>query len=118
MIKGNCRVVWVIYVLLLNACMTPFQQVERDRPPLKRILEQDIKELTPQADPITMTGNQSPYWVNGVRYKVLESASKYREVGVASWYGQKFNAKLTSNGEIFDVYGISCLLYTSDAADE
>lgn len=100
-------VAWIVCGLLLSACAGPLQQVEQDSPPLKRISEEDIKELTPRADPIVMTGNQSPYSVNGVKYEVMESASNYREIGIASWYGQKFHGKATSNGEIFDVYGVS-----------
>ena len=64
-------VAWIVCGLLLSACAGPLQQVEQDSPPLKRISEEDIKELTPRADPIVMTGNQSPYSVNGVKYEVM-----------------------------------------------
>lgn len=93
--------------VLLNACTGSFQRAEVDSPPLKPIAEENVVELTPRADPIVMTGNQSPYRVNGVEYKVMESAKNYRETGIASWYGQKFHGQATSNGEIFDVYGVS-----------
>jgi len=43
--------------------------------------------------------------VNGVFYTVHGSARGYREQGVASWYGMKFQGRHTANGEIFDVYG-------------
>ncbi len=105
--KDCYTAVLIAGILLLNACTGSLQQVEQDRPPLKRIADQDIKAITPRADAIVMTGNQSPYWVNGVKYEVMESASNYRETGIASWYGQKFHGKATSNGEIFDVYGLS-----------
>ena len=92
MISGRYSALWIVCAVLLNACSGPLQQVEQDSPPLRIIAEQDVKEVTPRADPIVMTGNQSPYWVNA---------------GIASWYGQKFHGKATSNGEIFDVYAVS-----------
>ena len=107
MISGRYSALWIVCAVLLNACSGPLQQVEEDSPPLRIIAEQDVKELTPRADPIVMTGNQSPYWVNGVKYEVMASAANYREAGIASWYGQKFHGKATSNGEIFDVYAVS-----------
>ncbi len=36
---------------------------------------------------------------------IIQIGSKYR--GVASWYGEKFHGKKTSNGEIYNMYGIS-----------
>jgi rare lipoprotein A len=39
-----------------------------------------------------------------VRYEILDDAHNYREKGIASWYGTKFNGHKTSNGEIFDLY--------------
>ena len=38
-------------------------------------------------------------------YTVRASARGYREQGVASWYGMKFQGRPTANGEIFDVFG-------------
>ena len=43
--------------------------------------------------------------MNGAFYTVHGSARGYREQGVASWYGMKFQGRPTANGEIFDVYG-------------
>ena len=45
----------------------------------------------------------SPYEVFGDRYEVKKSSLGYVEVGIASWYGQKFQGRKTSNGEIFDM---------------
>ena len=46
----------------------------------------------------------SPYEVFGDRYEVKKSSLGYVEVGIASWYGQKFQGRKTSNGEIFDMH--------------
>jgi rare lipoprotein A len=49
----------------------------------------------------------STYEVFGDRYEVKKSSLGYVEVGIASWYGQKFQGRKTSNGEIFDMYTAS-----------
>ena len=33
--------------------------------------------------------------------------SSYYEIGIASWYGPKFDGKLTANGEIFNQYDVT-----------
>ncbi|MBW1999811.1 MAG: septal ring lytic transglycosylase RlpA family protein [Deltaproteobacteria bacterium] len=55
----------------------------------------------------------SPYVVHGKRYvpMSIEEALKYREKGVASWYGyetlRKKGGRMTANGEVFDPEGLS-----------
>lgn len=55
----------------------------------------------------------SPYVVKGKRYvpMSLEKAGKYRQKGIASWYGHEtFHKKgghMTANGEAFDPSGLS-----------
>jgi len=48
---------------------------------------------------------QRPYVINGITYYPIPSAHGYEERGKASWYGQQFHGKKTSNGEIYDMYG-------------
>ena len=55
-------------------------------------------------EPPSVTGNRSPYKVLGKSYKVLASAGGYVERGKASYYGQKFHGRLTSNREVYDMY--------------
>jgi rare lipoprotein A len=47
-----------------------------------------------------------PYTINGHTYYPSDSTS-YRAEGIASWYGPDFHGRLTANGEIFDMHGIS-----------
>jgi len=47
-----------------------------------------------------------PYTINGQTYYPTDNPS-YRAEGVASWYGPDFHGRLTANGEIFDMHGIS-----------
>lgn len=48
----------------------------------------------------------APYVVAG-RVYVPEDNPNYRADGLASWYGEDFHGRLTANGEVFDLNGIS-----------
>ena len=43
------------------------------------------------------------YEVFGKVYETMSSAEGYIEIGVASWYGQKFHGNLTASSEIYDM---------------
>jgi rare lipoprotein A len=47
-----------------------------------------------------------PYVVAGRLY-VPEADTHYREDGLASWYGDDFHGRLTANGEVFDMDGLT-----------
>jgi rare lipoprotein A len=47
-----------------------------------------------------------PYTVGG-RVYVPEEDPDYRAEGIASWYGSDFHGRLTANGEIYDMNGVS-----------
>jgi len=49
----------------------------------------------------------SPYQVRGVWYYPLASNERYDRVGIASWYGKKFDGKKTANGERYDMYAMT-----------
>ncbi|MFV8818525.1 septal ring lytic transglycosylase RlpA family protein [Haliea sp. E17] len=80
---------------------------DRDGAPLRAISPDQVADAVPRADPILAVGNRSPYAVSGVEYAILDDYREYREQGIASWYGAKFDGHETSNGEIFDVYAAS-----------
>lgn len=71
-------------------------------PDLDCIVEPEVVAL-----PRSPIGNKSPYTVLGKKYKVLEAADDYVERGTASYYGQKFHGRLTSNREVYDMYAFS-----------
>ena len=52
-------------------------------------------------------GNPESYEVFGRRYFVMNAADGYRERGVASWYGPNFHGKKTSNGEVYNMHGMT-----------
>jgi len=47
------------------------------------------------------------YVVNGKRYYTMPSSKGYKERGIASWYGTKFQGKRTSSGEPYDFYAMT-----------
>mgnify|MGYP003300064669 CR=1 FL=1 len=63
--------------------------------------------LDVRAESKSKMGNRSPYIVAGKSYNLLSSNTGYSEIGLASWYGNKFHGNFTANGEVFDMYGLS-----------
>ena len=106
----------MLAVALVSACTTPETETPpvsrypnaHDGAPVKPIDPGEVADAVPRADPILAAGNKSPYTVNGETYEVLADYRNYREQGLASWYGTKFDGHKTSNGEIFDVYAGQC----------
>jgi len=66
-----------------------------------------IPDAVPRAEPRSARGNPRFYEVLGKRYFVLPSADGYVERGVASWYGPGFHSAQTSNGEPYNMYGMT-----------
>ena len=64
----------------------------------------DMPDAIPRPEARSRYGNGPVYEVFGKRYVVMESGSGYSERGVASWYGEKFHGRLTSNREPYDMY--------------
>ncbi|MDP4157898.1 MAG: septal ring lytic transglycosylase RlpA family protein, partial [Bacillota bacterium] len=63
----------------------------------------NLPEPVPHAEPLSRYGNRSPYVVLGKTYTVLPSAAGYVERGMASWYGTKFDGRVTSSLESYDL---------------
>ena len=59
------------------------------------------------AEPYSRYGNRSPYKVLGKSYTVRDSAEGYVEQGQASYYGNKFHGRKTSNQEVYDMYAFT-----------
>jgi rare lipoprotein A len=47
-----------------------------------------------------------PYMVGGRMY-FPQADPNYRAEGLASWYGEDFHGRLTANGEVYDMHGLS-----------
>jgi rare lipoprotein A len=57
--------------------------------------------------PARVPGQPKPYRVNGIWYQPIPDAHGFKQRGTASWYGKKFHGRRTSNGETYNMYGIS-----------
>jgi rare lipoprotein A len=67
----------------------------------------DLPELVPKAEPKSAYGNPPTYEAMGQTYTTLDSARGFRETGLASWYGRKFQGRKTSSGEPFDMFKLT-----------
>ena len=74
-----------------------------DSAPASAIDASKLTEPTPKSEPLARYGNKSPYTVLGKSYFVLDKSDDYDQRGIASWYGQKFNGRKTSSGEIYSI---------------
>lgn len=66
-----------------------------------------IPDAVPKHEPKSKIGNPKKYTVFKKSYNVMATSKGYKEQGKASWYGKKFHGYHTSNGEIYDMYGMS-----------
>lgn len=82
-----------LFILLVSGCST------KTKSPY-------IYYDTPQAQ-TTSHPTMRPYVVRGIQYypTVVSVGEKFS--GNASWYGPDFHGKLTSNGEVYDMYGMT-----------
>ena len=63
----------------------------------------NIPEAVPKAEPLHRYANR-PYTALGKTYTPLQATGNYKERGIASWYGKKFNGQRTSIGETYNMY--------------
>lgn len=85
----------------------PPKDEEKDSGPKRPVDVSHIPEPVPREELRTIAGNVSPYKVLGRTYRVIKDPSNYKERGVASWYGKKFHGRKTSNGELYNMYGMT-----------
>lgn len=66
----------------------------------------EIPDATPRWEPLHKPALK-PYNVLGKDYQPLSSVQPFRQRGIASWYGKKFHGQKTSNGEIYNMFGMT-----------
>ena len=93
-------------LLLLTACSSQVAVV-KDSGPKQAVDVAHIPDAVPRHEVRTKAGNKSPYTVLGKTYSVLPDSKGFVEEGIASWYGNKFHGRKTSNGEIYSMYGMT-----------
>ena len=81
------------FMAFLNSCTT-------GTPELAGLSPQAQAKIIKEYGGVYKVGN--PYKIAGKWYYPKEDY-KYSEVGVASWYGEDFNGKLTANGERYNM---------------
>jgi len=98
----------LVIIGLLSACtVTPSRyKIHQDVAPARLPSANEIKDIIPLDIPYSRGGNKD-YTVRGISYQVLQTHENYVKTGIASWYGAKFHGHLTSNGEIYNMYGLS-----------
>jgi len=65
-----------------------------------------IPDAVPKYEPLHRYANR-PYVALGKTYIPLTSTGNFKQRGIASWYGKKFNGQRTSVGEVYDMYAMT-----------
>lgn len=65
-----------------------------------------IPDAEPRVEPLNRATTK-PYSVLGRDYVPMKELKPYKASGIGSWYGRKFHGQKTSNGEIYDMYGMT-----------
>lgn len=65
-----------------------------------------IPDAVPKSEPLHRYANRS-YIALGKTYTPLTTVGNFKERGIASWYGKKFNGEKTSSGETYDMYAMT-----------
>ncbi len=65
-----------------------------------------IPDAVPRLESLRAAANK-PYAVLGHEYIPATTLRPYHEVGIASWYGRKYDGQRTSSGEIYDMYAMT-----------
>lgn len=97
-----CTILFIGIVLLLNACST----VRKDGPPPYDVDVSKIPDAVPKVESYNKHTLAS-YRLFGKQYHVMQSSKNYEEQGIASWYGTKFHAKRTADGERYNMLAMT-----------
>lgn len=119
----NLKLILIVATLTLSlgGCFSAKKPPVAPKKPKRYKIEQDlgphhtekipdvskIKNATPKHEPKSRIGNPKKYTVFNKCYEVLPTSKGYKAKGTASWYGKKFHGYHTSNGEVYDMYGMS-----------
>jgi rare lipoprotein A len=109
MIKIKFNILFLfIFILIFTGCSNNYgrYQQKNDSTPSRKPNQIELRDAIPRTESQSKGGNKN-YQVRGKHYKVLPSSHNFKQTGIASWYGKKFHGHLTSNGEIYNMYGMS-----------
>lgn len=66
----------------------------------------DTPDAQPKIEPYNQRAN-APYTVFGKTYTPMTDDRPYKEQGTASWYGKQYHNKVTSSGDVYNMYAMS-----------
>ncbi|MDH3327354.1 MAG: septal ring lytic transglycosylase RlpA family protein [Gammaproteobacteria bacterium] len=99
------KLVLVIPLLLLGIVTGCTTTGPRDGAPNIKSIDLDgIPNAVPRNEPLSRYGNPVKYALRGKTYYVRESSEGYIKRGKASWYGTKFQGRLTSSRVPYDMF--------------
>jgi rare lipoprotein A len=81
-------------------------QQDKDSIPARLPTMLEMVDPKPKAEPLSRGGNK-PYTLFGQHYSPLVNSTSHTEMGIASWYGNKFHGHLTSNGETYNMFAMT-----------
>ena len=91
---------------LAVGCASPAPR--KSRPPAKTpVYTPAPKPSAKPQKPARKPATQKSYKVMGKWYHPVDPADGFTQRGKASWYGKKFHGRKTSNGERYNMYGLS-----------
>lgn len=94
----------ILFIFTVGGC---FQKPSsRDGAPDYHVDLSKIHSPVPHYLPKSKYGNRD-YYVRGRWYHVLKTARGYDKRGIASWYGTKFQGRLTSTREPYNLLGMT-----------
>ena len=109
----------VVLVLAVSGCATVSRTEKAPPAPSKGAYYKDdgpgdnppanlasIPDAVPRAEPLHRFANR-PYQALGKDYVPMTGPAPYRQSGVGSWYGRRFNGQPTSSGEKYDMYAMT-----------
>jgi rare lipoprotein A len=102
--KINLPLLFLAVIALAGCSSKSAPLITTDREQPKKRVEAPYKKV-PESARIHPT--QKPYQINGKTYYPLPSAQGFEEAGVASWYGADFHGRKTSNGETYNMHGLT-----------
>lgn len=102
-------IILIFLVLFFTACSTRGQRVysSQSYAPTKSYSADRSKHSSVMDKKTYSHPTMRPYVIRGIRYYPTVVSVGDRFEGMASWYGPKFHGKHTSNGEIYNMYGMT-----------
>lgn len=96
-IQSGSAAISACFLILLSGCVSKS---------LVGVVSPDSGKQPTNADQ-TRSSSKNTYTVLGKTYSVMLGSKDYLDIGIASWYGEKFHGRRTSNGEIYNMYALT-----------